>query len=84
MKLPWKPLAAATAAIGILAITTVIHPLPRVIWNASASVPIGLYAVDPRRSPTANENCPPRPKLSAMLRWSGRRSDDRCYQHTAR
>lgn len=51
MKLPWKPLAAATAAIGILAITTVIHPLPRVIWNASASVPIGLYAVDPRRSP---------------------------------
>lgn len=51
MKLPWKPLAAATAAIGILAITAVIHPLPRVIWNASASVPIGLYAVDPRRSP---------------------------------
>ena len=24
-----------------------IHPLPHLIWNASASVPIGLYAVHP-------------------------------------
>jgi conjugative transfer signal peptidase TraF len=24
-----------------------LHPLPRLIWNASASVPIGLYAVHP-------------------------------------
>ncbi len=26
------------------------HPLPRLIWNASASVPIGLYIVHPARS----------------------------------
>jgi conjugative transfer signal peptidase TraF len=25
------------------------HPLPRLIWNASASVPIGLYAIHPAR-----------------------------------
>jgi conjugative transfer signal peptidase TraF len=24
-----------------------IHPVPKVIWNASASVPIGLYAIHP-------------------------------------
>ena len=27
-----------------------VHPLPRLIWNASASVPIGLYAVHPARA----------------------------------
>ena len=73
MKLPWKPLAAATAAIGILAITAVIHPLPRVIWNASASVPIGLYAVDPRRSPERMDIAvvrPPEP-LARFLLESG-------------
>ena len=29
------------------AISAAFHPLPRLIWNASASVPIGLYAVRP-------------------------------------
>jgi conjugative transfer signal peptidase TraF len=34
----------ASLAIGVSAL---LHPLPRLIWNASASVPIGLYAVHP-------------------------------------
>jgi conjugative transfer signal peptidase TraF len=34
------------AALGT-AISAAFHPLPRLIWNASASVPIGLYAVRP-------------------------------------
>ncbi|HZX85688.1 MAG TPA: S26 family signal peptidase [Reyranella sp.] len=34
----------ASLAIGASAL---FHPLPRLIWNASASVPIGLYAVHP-------------------------------------
>ena len=34
----------ASLAIGVSAL---FHPLPRLIWNASASVPIGLYAVHP-------------------------------------
>ena len=36
------------AALGI-GLTTLFHPVPKLIWNASASVPIGLYAV--RRAP---------------------------------
>jgi conjugative transfer signal peptidase TraF len=34
------------AALGI-GLTTLIHPVPKLIWNASASIPIGLYAVHP-------------------------------------
>ena len=34
------------AALGTV-ISAALHPLPRLIWNASASVPIGLYAVRP-------------------------------------
>ena len=34
------------ALLGIGA-SALFHPLPRLIWNASASVPIGLYAVHP-------------------------------------
>lgn len=36
--------ASAVFAIGI---TAHVHPVPKLIWNASASVPIGLYAVHP-------------------------------------
>lgn len=28
-----------------VALTSVFHPAPKLLWNASASVPIGLYAV---------------------------------------
>ena len=43
-------IAASAFAItfGIIAIT---DPLPRVIWNASASAPIGLYRIEPVRDP---------------------------------
>jgi conjugative transfer signal peptidase TraF len=34
----------STLGIGLSAL---FHPAPRLIWNASASVPIGLYAVHP-------------------------------------
>ena len=35
------------AAVMVIGATAVFHPAPRLIWNASASVPIGLYAVHP-------------------------------------
>lgn len=38
-------LAASFAAIAIL------DPLPRLVWNASASAPIGLYRIDAERDP---------------------------------
>jgi conjugative transfer signal peptidase TraF len=39
----------AMASITVLGIGSpaLLHPAPRLIWNASASVPIGLYAVHP-------------------------------------
>lgn len=46
-----KPLIAASAAVALLAFTAVAQPPPRLIWNASASVPIGLYAISPPRPP---------------------------------
>ena len=39
-------MATYFASLGIGA-SALFHPLPRLIWNASASVPIGLYAVRP-------------------------------------
>jgi conjugative transfer signal peptidase TraF len=33
------------AATLFVALTSLFHPTPKLLWNASASVPIGLYAV---------------------------------------
>jgi conjugative transfer signal peptidase TraF len=40
---------AALLSVGIacLGLTIALPPLPRLVWNASASAPIGLYAVSP-------------------------------------
>jgi conjugative transfer signal peptidase TraF len=32
---------------GVIALTAFINPLPRLMWNATASVPTGLYAIHP-------------------------------------
>ena len=32
--------------------TSLLRPVPKLIWNASASVPIGLYAVKPNQCPS--------------------------------
>ena len=37
------------AVVLFVGLTSVFHPAPKLLWNASASVPIGLYAV--RRAP---------------------------------
>jgi conjugative transfer signal peptidase TraF len=38
---------ATYGAVMVIGVTALFHPAPRLIWNASASVPIGLYAVHP-------------------------------------
>lgn len=39
---------AATCAATVFAVLSgLVHPTPRLLWNASASVPLGLYAVWP-------------------------------------
>lgn len=41
------PALLLAAGVASLATTIVLPPVPRLVWNASASAPIGLYAVSP-------------------------------------
>lgn len=44
--------AIAASAFGTaFAVIAIADPLPRVIWNASASAPLGLYRIEPDRDP---------------------------------
>ncbi len=45
----WILLGGYTA-IAAIAIPAFVRPAPRLVWNASASVPLGLYAARPARS----------------------------------
>jgi len=40
-----------TAAVSLLGILSLVSFAPKLIWNASASTPIGLYAIAPDPSP---------------------------------
>jgi conjugative transfer signal peptidase TraF len=40
-------LVAMTAAVAVVTFTMGAKPVPRFVWNASESVPIGLYSVQP-------------------------------------
>jgi conjugative transfer signal peptidase TraF len=40
-------LAGILMGISMIAFSSAVHPMPRLLWNASASVPIGLYLVQP-------------------------------------
>jgi conjugative transfer signal peptidase TraF len=40
-------IATTGLAVLFVGVTSALHPVPTLIWNASASVPIGLYAVRP-------------------------------------
>lgn len=43
------------AAVSLFGALSVVSFAPRLIWNASASAPIGLYAIEPERSPEVND-----------------------------
>ena len=47
MTFAWKTLITMQAAVFAVAISAWIDPPPKLIWNASASIPIGFYAVRP-------------------------------------
>ena len=38
---------AGSVAVTLLSLSAALHPVPRLIWNASASASIGLYWVNP-------------------------------------
>ena len=64
-------LAASGFAIVFVAIAAV-HPLPRLLWNASASAPLGLYRIQPERDPPIGALvavAPPAP----LARWMAAR-----------
>ncbi len=42
-----KMLAGTLLGISMIAFSSAVYPMPRLLWNASASVPIGLYLVQP-------------------------------------
>ena len=50
-----KTLVTMQAAAMLVAFGSWVHPMPRLIWNASASVPVGLYAVRPATARKPND-----------------------------
>ena len=47
MRLRWGTLVTMVVAVNVVAISMWINPPPKLIWTASASVPIGFYTVRP-------------------------------------
>ena len=59
-------------AVLSIVIIALINPAPRLLWNASASAPIGLYAIHPTHDPRIGEQVailPPEP----LARWMATR-----------
>ena len=63
--------AASLFGASFLAVA-VFDPLPRIVWNASASVPIGLYRIEPLPDPPNGALVAVTPP-PAMARWLAER-----------
>jgi conjugative transfer signal peptidase TraF len=48
-------LAGAGAALAVLLLPTLHRPQLRLVWNASASVPLGLYRIEPNAVPRVGD-----------------------------
>lgn len=66
MKIAWKTLLAMTAGASTMAFTMLAQHPPRLIWNASASVPIGLYSVQPVTHPAVTDLVVVRPPQALL------------------
>jgi conjugative transfer signal peptidase TraF len=66
--------AALGCLVAALSVTLVIRPVPLLVWNASASAPIGLYAVDPWATIDVGDQVIAR----LPIRWRTF-ADGRCY-----
>jgi len=67
-----KTLALTLAATGALVSTLFAHREPMLVWNASASVPIGLYAVRPIGTLKVTDLVVARPP-KPLATWLGQR-----------
>ena len=54
-------LAGAGAALAALLLPALHHPQLRLVWNASASVPLGLYGIEPGAMPRVGDLVAVRP-----------------------
>ena len=68
-----KSLGAMLIGVSLIAFSSAAHPMPRLLWNASASVPIGLYAVHPAGRLTAGELLVVRPPAALAQFMAARR-----------
>ena len=69
MKAGWTTLVLTFVATALVGLTASIKPPPKLIWNASASVPVGLYAVLPAGRPVVMQLVvvrPPEPLASFL------------------
>lgn len=63
---------AAQLFAGLFIATALLDPQPRLIWNASASAPPGLYRIKDQRDPPAGTLVAVRPP-HALARWLSER-----------
>jgi conjugative transfer signal peptidase TraF len=57
-------IVASGVALAALAIPSIERPNLRLVWNVSASVPLGLYRIEPGRHPLVGELVAVRPSLA--------------------
>lgn len=54
-------IAASVVALAALTMPSIAQPNLRLVWNVSASVPLGLYRIEPDRNPRVGELAAVRP-----------------------
>ncbi|MGH6613373.1 S26 family signal peptidase [Sphingomonas sp.] len=66
-------LAGAGAALAALLLPALHRPQLRLVWNASASVPLGLYRIEPHAVPRVGDLVAVRPSPALTRFMAGRR-----------
>ncbi|WP_158915874.1 S26 family signal peptidase [Caulobacter sp. S45] len=74
MRRRWLCTGVALGAIGLMLAPVAVTPRPRLLWNASASVPIGLYVVRPPGSLHVGDLAVARPPAALARYLDARRS----------
>ncbi|WP_371224248.1 S26 family signal peptidase [Roseovarius sp. 2305UL8-3] len=86
MKRAHTSLIIGSAGIALIAFSAIVHANPILVWNASASVPIGFYAVQPIDAPKIGELVvlePPSPLGDWLLEHSYLGADVPLIKHVA-
>jgi conjugative transfer signal peptidase TraF len=68
-----KILGAMLFGVSLIASSSAAHPMPRLLWNASASVPIGFYVIHPAGRLTVGELLAVRPPAPLAQFMAARR-----------